>query len=694
MKLTIKKKLVLVFGILLVLLAGSAFLGMKELERSNQRMAHLVKNEASALQLAKEINQHLLQFSRGERNLLLAKSHEELKAGFDRIDGYQHALDEKLQRLAAMSSSQDRAKLKEFSSVWEQMVELNKRVRELMWSLSNARATELALQDGFIVMHELEGTLDELRNVFSERAKTNLEANAGVIATLTAIRELRSIAGMGKTMVLQTEVADMNVTKREIEQHVIALQRAMAAVDAATSSGEEKARMPGLRAALAKYEGVQAQVRQFTLENHDNEAIALSTTKGRPLVDKANELIENIVSERAAAMTSAVAESDVQYQGARGTLFAITIIALILGSTAMYVFARYIAAALHRASALAKAVAEGDLRETAVVDSDDEIGEMLKTLNAMVENLRNVVQDVAGAASNVTSGAEQMSTTAEQLSRGASEQSSAAQESASSMAQMTSCIQSNADGAKQTDVIAGKAATDAQQSGEEVRRTVVSMQEIAEKIGIIEEIARKTDLLALNAAVEAARAGEHGKGFAVVASEVRKLAERSATAAAEISQLSRTGVSVAEGAGAMLVRLVPDIRKTAELVQEISAASAEQSSGVDQTNRALQDLDRVIQQNAAAAEEMAATAEELSAQAARLQGSIEFFKIDVRSAQVGARQHVQPASDKARPKRPLLTRLATPAAANGNGHDVPAGVILDLGSPAAASGDDSAFERY
>ena len=694
MKLTIKKKLVLVFGILLALLAGSAFLGMKELERANQRMAHLVKNEATALQLAKDINQHLLQFSRGERNLLLAKSHEELKGGFSRIDGYQHALDEKLQRLAAMSSSEDRAKLKEFTSTWSEMVELNKRVRELMWSLSNARATELALQDGFTAMHELESSLDELRNSFAERAKTNPEANVGVIATLTAIRELRSIAGMGKTMVLQTEVADMNLTKREVDQHSVALQRAMAAVEAATSTGEDKMRMPLLRATLAKYEGIQAQIRQTTLENHDNEAVALSTTKGRPMVDKANVLIDNIVTERAAAMAAAAAESETQYQAARGTLLAITIIALILGITAMYTFARYIAAALQKASALAKAVAEGDLRETAVIDSDDEIGEMLGTLNTMVENLRNVVQDVAGAASNVTSGAEQMSTTAEQLSHGASEQSTAAQESASSMAQMTSCIQSNADGAKQTDVIAGKAAKDAQQSGEEVRRTVVSMQEIAEKIGIIEEIARKTDLLALNAAVEAARAGEHGKGFAVVASEVRKLAERSATAAAEISQLSRTGVSVAEGAGAMLVRLVPDIRKTAELVQEISAASAEQSSGVDQTNRALQDLDRVIQQNASAAEEMAATAEELSAQAARLQGSIEFFKVDARTGQASVRQRAPVVAEKARPKRPVLTRLASPAAANGNGHDVPAGVVLDMAEAAAASGDDSAFERY
>ena len=154
------------------------------------------------------------------------------------------------------------------------------------------------------------------------------------------------------------------------------------------------------------------------------------------------------------------------------------------------------------------------------------------------------------------------------------------------------------------------------------------MKEVAEKINIIEEIARKTDLLALNAAVEAARAGEHGKGFAVVASEVRKLAERSQTAAAEISRLTSGGVKTADGAGQMLAKLVPDIQKTAELVREIAAASAEQSTGTEQVNKAIQQLDQVIQQNASASEEMASTSEELASQAQILQSAIGFFKMD------------------------------------------------------------------
>jgi methyl-accepting chemotaxis protein len=204
------------------------------------------------------------------------------------------------------------------------------------------------------------------------------------------------------------------------------------------------------------------------------------------------------------------------------------------------------------------------------------------------------------------------------------------------MEEMASSIQQNADNAKQTDKIASKAAQDTKSGGEAVVQTVAAMKEIAEKINIIEEIARKTDLLALNAAVEAARAGEHGKGFAVVASEVRKLAERSQTAAAEISRLTTDGVEVAESAGELLGKLIPDIRKTAELVQEISAASAEQNTGASQINKAIQQLDQVIQQNASASEEMASTAEELSSQAEVLQSTVSFFKVD------GMNQHRPP----------------------------------------------------
>lgn len=272
-------------------------------------------------------------------------------------------------------------------------------------------------------------------------------------------------------------------------------------------------------------------------------------------------------------------------------------------------------------------LAEGNLDVNLQKKKDDEIGQVLEALKRMVEKLTSVVVDVKSASDNVASGSEAMSSGSQQLSQGATEQAASAEEASSSMEQMASNIQQNADNALQTEKIAVKAANDAKESGSAVNQAVIAMNDIAEKISIIEEIARQTNMLALNAAIEAARAGEAGKGFAVVAAEVRKLAERSGHAASEISELSYNSVEVAQKAGSMLEQLVPDIQKTAELVQEISAASSEQRGGVDQVNKALQQLDAVIQQNASSSEEMASTSEELASQALQLQNTIDFFKI-------------------------------------------------------------------
>ncbi|OLP46805.1 chemotaxis protein [Rhizobium oryziradicis] len=287
---------------------------------------------------------------------------------------------------------------------------------------------------------------------------------------------------------------------------------------------------------------------------------------------------------------------------------------------------------LRNTATIADQIASGDLTvEPKPLSDKDTLG---IALVSMVERLRGVVADALAASQNVSAGSQQLSSGSEQLSQGATEQAASAEEASASMEEMASNIKQNADNAAQTEKIARQSSKDAEASGEAVNRAVAAMRTIAEKISIVQEIARQTDLLALNAAVEAARAGEHGKGFAVVASEVRKLAERSQSAAAEISGLSGQTVQVATEAGGMLARLVPDIRKTAELVSEISAACREQDIGASQINEAIQQLDKVTQQNAGASEEMSATSEELAAQAEELQASIAFFKVDSAGAKV------------------------------------------------------------
>lgn len=479
----------------------------------------------------------------------------------------------------------------------------------------------------------------------------------------------------------------------------------------------------------AAYEPVNERVRQLSLALRSKEASAISMHQSRKLSDTLSSTIAKVVDAEKQEMRDTDAETNQVYAAARNLLIAVAIAAFLIAVGGAIWISLIVSSGFKKIARAINAVAIGDLDNDVTVNSNDEIKDLVTTVNGMtanlrvtagladkiadgdltvehkplsdkdtlghalvrmVDRLRGVVGDATAAADNVSAGSQELSSSAEQVSQGATEQAAAAEEASASMEQMASNIKQNADNAAQTEKIARQSSKDAEASGVAVDRAVGAMRTIAEKIGIVQEIARQTDLLALNAAVEAARAGEHGKGFAVVASEVRKLAERSQAAAAEIGSVSGDTVQAATEAGEMLTKLVPDIRRTAELVAEISAACREQDIGASQINEAIQQLDKVTQQNAGASEQISGTSEELAAQAEELQTSIAYFRIgtsgDTRTA--ASAKPIKPATPARKPAAAprKAMKSGTVAEQQARAH----GFALDLSS-GGPDADDARF---
>jgi methyl-accepting chemotaxis protein len=690
MRLTIKTKLAASFGVILALFGGAGYFSITSLSGSNDRMAAFAAKPFAQVQRVAQLETISVDAARMVvRALAVPTDAERLKLQSEFL-AKDSEFESVLKDYQASVAAEDRGRSQALSEAWPRLVKAAKSSLDLAVKNDSNHSNELVTGDFSKSAQAVTAAITAISGRPSIDEQLRKSATAIELALAYLRRDVFRIVVVTDDTLLKKYVEDFNVSMKKDEED---LENFVETARKVGFAEEANAVAVGWKA----FEPDAQKVVAIGAVNSDAHALEIYVgpfTEARTSVAaEAGKLkaYEGTVAE------GFVADTQHAYESTRTMMIAIVLGAIALGIAMATWMAISISKGLSRAVNLADAVAIGDLSKTIEASSSDEIGDLLKSLNKMTVNLkatadvadaiaggdltvdakpqsdkdtlgialenmvvklRTVVSEVTTAAQNMSSGSQELSSSAEQLSQGATEQASSAEEASSSMEEMASNVKQNAENAGQTETIARRSAADAEASGVAVGRAVEAMQTIASKINIVQEIARQTDLLALNAAVEAARAGEHGRGFAVVASEVRKLAERSQAAALEIGTLSADTVKVAREAGEMLSKLVPDIKKTAQLVEEITAACREQDVGSAQINTAIQQLDKVTQQNASASEQVSSTSEELSSQAEQLQQTISYFHIE--AARGPSESTIDRAAKQLRSKVATIAKPATP----------------------------------
>ncbi|WP_439816762.1 HAMP domain-containing methyl-accepting chemotaxis protein [Zavarzinia sp. CC-PAN008] len=698
MRVSVKLKLGAAFGIIIAMSMAAGAVALSSLGSLNDTVTEVIDVQAKQVEYAGQIRANLLLGTRAEKNMIMSSTAEDIASFKAQMEDARRQTAIAIDGMRTVADAEGQVVLQELAQTNDQLVKLQDEIARDATLNSSARASTImsgdvrdAVADALAELGNLGGALDQRAGMPGQpEARLGVERLRGDIIALQSAQRLAMLEEDASQ--LPRHLKTVGELSASLRQAIDALRPGLAAMGLGASFEKAASR-------LATWQTGVEEAATVNAEGGDLKAATVSTINARDVRAAMDQQVARLLQLSADDMQAGQDRAAENYAQARTVLLGVLLASLVVGICAALWLAIAISRGLGRAVTLANAVANGDLNQQIEVKSDDEIRDLVNALNEMTHRLRNIVGEVSRAAENVSSGSQELSSSSEELSQGATEQAASTEEASASMEQMAANIKQNAENASQTEKIAHRSAQDAQASGEAVNRAVDAMRTIAEKITIVQEIARQTDLLALNAAVEAARAGEHGKGFAVVASEVRKLAERSQAAATEIGALSGDTVKAAQAAGEMLGKLVPDIKRTAELVEEISAACREQDAGANQINAAIQQLDKVTQQNASASEQMSATSEELAAQAEQLQSNIAFFRVD------GAQAERAPAPRAARrpaaaavaaPRQAIKTaRPAATSPARGNGRmngQAKAGFAFDLSG--AEDALDAEFQRH